>query len=323
MHRSWLMASLTVMLAGWSANPALAWNKAGHMVTGAIAYSVLKQDSPPTIDKVVAVLKKHPAYEKRWQKMIHQPYVPEGDRNLYLFMLAARWPDDARGDPTFYPPDLHRDRWHYINLPYKPDGQPDDVQTAPPDEISIFRGYEANLARLGTTTPDTDRAVALCWIFHLIGDVHQPLHTTSLFTTQFQKEDGKLIGDRGGTRFYIRAREEGSVISLHKLWDDLILGSDRFLDTRNEAIKLRLRPEFARDKLTELAETEFTHWASKESLPLAREVVYRQGRLPGSSVKSEAPVLHEEYTGAAKAVAERRVVLAGYRLAAVLKKRLE
>ena len=37
-----------------------------------------------------------------------------------------------------------------------------------------------------------ERAVAMCWVFHLIGDAHQPLHVTQLYSTQFPK------GDRGG-----------------------------------------------------------------------------------------------------------------------------
>ena len=37
-------------------------------------------------------------------------------------MLAARWPDDIRGDKAFDHP-----MWHYIDYPYKPPGQPASV----------------------------------------------------------------------------------------------------------------------------------------------------------------------------------------------------
>ena len=33
----------------------------------------------------------------------------------------------------------------------------------------------------------------MCWIFHLVGDLHQPLHSTALFS-----ERGFPTGDRGG-----------------------------------------------------------------------------------------------------------------------------
>jgi hypothetical protein len=35
------------------------------------------------------------------------------------------------------------------------------------------------------------RAVALAWLFHLVGDIHQPLHTTELFSVEYPN------GDRG------------------------------------------------------------------------------------------------------------------------------
>jgi len=37
------------------------------------------------------------------------------------------------------------------------------------------------------------RAIALAWLFHLVGDIHQSLHTVQLFTVEYPK------GDRGFT----------------------------------------------------------------------------------------------------------------------------
>jgi S1/P1 Nuclease len=31
------------------------------------------------------------------------------------------------------------------------------------------------------------RAVALAWLFHLVADIHQPLHTAQLFTVESPK----------------------------------------------------------------------------------------------------------------------------------------
>src|SRR4051812_8864348 len=92
-----LVASLAVVVATGYASPALAWNKAGHMVSGAIAYTALKQDSPRALAAVLTLLKGHPACKEKWEPLIHRPFVPEDQRDLYLFMLAARWADDARG----------------------------------------------------------------------------------------------------------------------------------------------------------------------------------------------------------------------------------
>src|SRR5947208_1525758 len=130
---------------------------------------------------------------------------------------------------------------------------------------------------LRSTAPERTKAVALCWIFHLIGDVHQPLHTVALFTTAFPPPEG----DRGGTRFSLRAREGASTISLHTFWDDLILRSERFQSVRHTATALRLQPDHARAQLSELRETRFEQWATQESFTLAKDHAYRNGQLRG------------------------------------------
>jgi S1/P1 Nuclease len=33
------------------------------------------------------------------------------------------------------------------------------------------------------------KAIALAWPFHLVGDIHQPLHTAQLFTVDYLKGD--------------------------------------------------------------------------------------------------------------------------------------
>ena len=64
------------------------------MLSGIIAYQVLRQENPPTIDNMKAVLEKHPWYASQWQARLQD--VPVADRDLVLFMEAARWPDDIR-----------------------------------------------------------------------------------------------------------------------------------------------------------------------------------------------------------------------------------
>lgn len=54
---------IALLTIAFLTSPALAWNKPTHMVSGAIAYDVLKQDSPETIARVVELLKAHPQYD--------------------------------------------------------------------------------------------------------------------------------------------------------------------------------------------------------------------------------------------------------------------
>jgi hypothetical protein len=210
MNRPALFALPLIVLA-CSPSPAPAWNKAGHMVSGAIAYDVLKADSPETVKAVVAMLKRHPHFAALWEKKLTG--LAEEDRGKYLFMHAACWADDIRGSRKYDHP-----AWHYINNPFKPDGQPDSVKTAEPAEENIVQAYRLNLKRLQKGAGE-EQTVALCWIFHLIGDVHQPLHVTAMFTTDYPN------GDKGGNLVYIRAKEGNKPIKLHFFWDGLILGS--------------------------------------------------------------------------------------------------
>jgi hypothetical protein len=273
------------------------------MVSGALVYSLLKQEHPRALEHWTAVLKQHPQLEERWRERLDQEAA--ADRDQYLWMLAARWPDDIRGNP-----DYDRPEWHYINLPYKPEGQPESVVLPSLAEVNILTAYRTNLAVLKGEAAPREKAVALCWLLHLVGDIHQPLHAATLFTTEFPE------GDRGGTRFYIRATAESDSIGLHKFWDDLILGAEEFRAARNAAILVR--QAHPPGELTELAarpdDADFRVWAEEESFSLARRSVYLQGRLKGSAARDGGPVLPDGYAASAQQIARRRMALAGHRL---------
>lgn len=287
-------------------HPVLAWNKAGHMITGAIAYSDLQTNDPQALQKVISILKEHPEFNSRWASQLAQ--IGIADQDLYLFMLAARWPDDIRGDDDYDHP-----TWHYINIPFKPDGQPDSVVTRQPDPENILTAIQENLDILASNASDEDKAVALCWLFHLYGDIHQPLHTTALFTTQFPE------GDRGGTRFYIKVKPMNrSTISLHKFWDDLVGRSQNLQTVRNRATQLRLSND--RSTLPELADTNFQDWAKPESYEISVRDAYKNGTLKGSTDKQDGEVLPADYASTVQPLAEKQVTLSGYRISDELKK---
>ncbi|MBI4962475.1 MAG: S1/P1 nuclease [Desulfomonile tiedjei] len=277
-----------------------AWNKPGHMTSAAIAYADLKERNPEVIAKVIEVLNQNPLFESEWAPKLEQ--VSADDRDLYLFMLAARWSDDVRGNPKY-----DRPVWHYVNIPYCPGETGVEI----PQEEGILKAFQKNRSIVKAAAADgEDRAVALCWMFHLMGDVHQPLHTTKLVTDQFPLPEG----DRGGTRFYIRVTPDSSTISLHQLWDGLILGSDRLKAVKDEATLLRNKPDLKRDKFAdELAVKSFSDWAVG-TCKVAIDRAYCSGSLQGSNAKDDGVVLPSDYKGKAKEAAERQIVLSGYRI---------
>jgi hypothetical protein len=103
------MGSVVLLTLALLPFPALAWNIPGHMLSGIIAYQVLNQESPRSIEKVKAMLEKHPWYLNQWQAILQD--VPVAERDQVLFMQAARWSDDIR----FRDKQYHRGPWHYIN----------------------------------------------------------------------------------------------------------------------------------------------------------------------------------------------------------------
>src|SRR5262249_8850999 len=122
-----VLVTLAVLLV-----PALAWNIPDHMLSGAIAYHVLLQENPQAIDNMKAALEKRPWYSNQWPARLQD--VPVADHGLVLFMQAARWADDIRSNDR----QQHRGLWHYINWPFKPEGQPPNVQTREPEPVNIL-----------------------------------------------------------------------------------------------------------------------------------------------------------------------------------------
>jgi len=206
-----------------------------------------------------------------------------------------------------------------INWPFKPDGQPAMVQTREPAAVNILTAMAENQRILANENDPGRKAIAIAWLFHLVGDIHQPLHTVQLFTVDYPR------GDRGGNEICVQVTKAGQPMDLHRFWDGVITSSSDLTRLRNNATTLRNRQEFQRSQLTELASTDFESWA-KESYEIATKIAYRNGSPIGAprsgskdcSMVTTAPVVTVGYIPIAKHIADRRMILAGYRLADLL-----
>src|SRR6266576_4681797 len=135
-----------------------AWNAPTHMVTGAIAYRILENESPRTVSVIKTLLEKHPWYADRWRDNLDK--LPESQRGEMLFMLAARWADDIRMQGK-----LQREaRWHYINFPFKPAGEPEDIKPLPPDPDNILSALAENRRIVKSPATTNQQAIALAWL---------------------------------------------------------------------------------------------------------------------------------------------------------------
>ncbi len=67
----------------------------------------------------------------------------------------------------------------------------------PPASVNILTALAENERIAKTNNDPGRRANALSWLFHLVGDIHQPLHSAQIFTTDYPN------GDRGGNAIYV------------------------------------------------------------------------------------------------------------------------
>ena len=109
------------------------------------------------------------------------------------------------------------------------------------------------------------------------------------------------------------------------VWDGVITSSSNLTRIRNDATALRTRQEFQRSQLSELANPGFASWA-KESYEIATKIAYRNGGRIGSLRSGNKDCREVQYVAAlppgyvisASRIADRRMILAGYRLAYLL-----
>jgi hypothetical protein len=304
---------LAVLLSGTTGGNAHAWSMGGHRVTGVMAARELAVTSPQTIAAIVRLIQSHPAaadFNARMRDAGDDP-LAQSER---LFAEMAQWPDEIRRGPFR---DFHRGEWHTIGIPYAVAGYVITTEPKRIDENLLWALRENTRIAADPSADNAARAVALCWVFHLLGDLQQPLHAISLFNAAFPG------GDRYGTLFWVRPPAGDEVVSLHYFWDSAVQRSQNMLEVIRTAGQLP--GNHPRASLEELRERpyrgidSFERWAREESHPLAITTAYRDGRLAGATDKVKAPRLSESYAADARALAARRMALAGYRLADVLR----
>lgn len=342
-HRSW-QRCLVLLSAGAAvlivvSEPARAWNDAGHMVVARVAWLRL---TPPQREAVFARLKAHPHFES---SLIANP--PENLTPAELaFLRAATWSDHIRPPKSMSPEKVaeharhkfHRGVWHYVNFPYY-SGQKESAlpREALPNETNIIAQIEQSLDVLrGKTKHDpgavvglsaeANEAVRICWLFHLVGDLHQPMHAVALVDKKLFPQGDH--GDQGGNLLAIRRSESDKPMRLHACWDGMLSPGLRFDAVCELADELTHDPSLAPDTFPELADhVQVRDWAA-ESYLLAKTQIYRDGQFSqvryedvesGKVSADQVPALTEAQAAQSHQIARRRVTLAGYRLAEALR----
>lgn len=300
------MKTLVLLLATLlPCSGAFAWSRPGHMVSAAIAYQELSAQERRIIDKVVALAEKHPdrgAFEVAIGRATGE------ERGRRMFLELARWPDDIRGGVHDHP------TWHYWSRPIVDSTSPPSKLPEDVPQGSAMEAFALSLSVASDPRASAgERAVALCWIFHLVGDMHQPLHAVSQVSKRFPE------GDRGGSMQFVLDNVDHKPVTLHWYWDDSVnRDGEPDVATRHATDLMRRLPRAQFKELQPFrSATEFSAWA-QESHQLATTVAYST-ELRASDSAATAPELSKPYVDQSLRVAEQRLTLAGYRLTEVLR----
>jgi len=311
------------------APPAQAWNAVGHSLVARVAYAQL---SPAEREKVVALLNKHPHAES-YLKDKRPESVTEGE---WMFMQAAIWADWVRpprnfqGNPADHPRHkFHRGPWHYVNRTYKAHqveltpGDPLPAETSIQQQLPLSIDIacakvtdDPGIAK--EVSAEQNRAVRLCWAFHLIGDIHQPMHVASLV------DPVRLPGgDEGGNKLALRVDIGAEPTKLHTFWD-AVLGTDVDPETIQELTDSLLSDDKLKPaKLLQATNGDVNVWIA-ESYKLAAEHAYLNGDLPivlfddfksNAVQQNDVPILPIGAEKTARRIARQQVMVAGLRLA--------
>jgi len=263
------VAALVLLLP----SPALAWGKTGHRVVAAIADTQLSGLARAHVREILG----------------------QGES----LDEAANWPDEMRSDPAQFWQKTSTP-WHYVTvngITYDHAPSEGDALEALNHFKRVLQDPKANLA---------DKQLALRFVIHIVGDLHQPLHV------------GKCC-DRGGND--VKVTWFGKPTNLHAVWDSALV-DDEQLSFSELAAKLErhisdkqliawwdINP---RDWISESAEYRDSLYPTAADMPKPKK---------GEKLKKGQPVLPDlsySYVYRLTPLMEQRLSQAGVRLAAYL-----
>lgn len=294
-----------VVLIG-AALPALAWDDSGHKITAYIAWQRM---TPDVRERVLKILLAAPE-----DSTIGTYYFPYGSQNVDarkrdFFMVMATWADLIR-DRNFEVrmKKYHRSNWHYDDQFWTSKDGKIEYLKAPDDGGQALTRIDEFVKVINGKATDSEKAVAIAWLEHLIGDIHQPLHSSARVT------DTEPKGDQGGNTFSLTPKDtpRDKQENLHWFWDSIVVRN--IPNTKNvcdidflEPLANGFMKKYPFDKMKgRLALSDPASWA-KESLTFAQNDVFsadlKRGEMPSDKYKKKG-----------LKIAEERLTLAGYRM---------
>lgn len=360
------MPSLTRLLAALAvsaltAASAHAWWDGGHKVIACLAYDHLDTDERQW---VMDLLTAAPTHQELFLDKIKEELPADPDeetRQRWYFGQASVWADLVRNKSGHANAAEISEKYslperHYTDLPvFTSEAARQAMKEHDVEPVSGWRPglvepeHKLNsmqtFAKIYAEVPDAsipveERAIDLLWLFHLVGDTHQPCHCAQLFDPEKLPE-----GDRGANGvmiFGLKSKSTGMNSDvLHAFWDSLFNGeTNTHADILARAAALKNQPALWQNARQIVAVKEPLDWL-REGHALAKSDVYspallariararvetvtRSSRTLGTRTEnivmaSMPRAALDDYAANARRVVNQQAVKGGLRLAGAIK----
>lgn len=250
---------------------AYSWNAIGHRLVAQIAYDNLTPEAKEMVNKYNRSLDSHNRFSN--------------------FIFAATWLDMIRSrDVHWY------DHLHYMDIPFSLD----DTPLPSISEVNALWAIKESLKTLSSKYSSIkDKGLSLRILVHVVGDVHQPMHTVSQISIKYPQ------GDLGGNLYPLGKNPIGA--NLHQYWDN----GAGLLKKRSKKFRVANKAKQLEEKWpcnqSELTQNPYQWILESNKLAVSKAYAIQKGAVPD-----------KKYQRRSQKLVERQIVFAGCRLAILL-----
>ncbi len=230
----------------------LAWGKKGHALVAEVAFNLLDEHTKEAVHKYLGRM---------------------------TIEEAGNWMDDIKSDRR----NDYMKQWHYVNV-----AQGKLYETSKEENIITQLTRVVTELQHKESMSEEDIKKDLLIVFHLTGDLHQPLHV------------GYGV-DKGGNDIHVKYK--GAQTNLHRLWDSEIIEGENI--SLNEC--LQMKKTFDREDMAMLSNINVESWMRQPRSQLTGVYGFTDN------------TIDDVYIQKNKKVIEQNIFIAGVRLAAILK----
>lgn len=271
------------------------WSALGHMIVAKIA----QMDLIGSGDQ--SVYQKAKEYALLGKEM--EPNMTDN------FESVSTWADEI-----IMFQNVHQfDEWHYTTQSFSLDGTPKFNMAPAQNVVNTLQKMVKTLN--GSKNATIEKAMLTRFLIHFVGDMHQPLHTTSLISENYTD------GDQGGNLFkiFVNTTDKYSAFAknmtnLHQYWD---YAGGKFYDVSPPysqkdlewvgSMANELMGEYTRKSFKELSERNITRW-TRSLFNVVTNDVY-------GPLLANGPQITNGYAAHSYPIMMKQITLAGYRLA--------